>query len=120
VKASKSPFRLPVVTVALHTGMRKGEILGLTWERVDFARRVLQLEHTKSGRRREVPMNRDVYDALDGLPGPKAEGFVFRKRDGRAWGNIRTAFGDACREAKVDPFRFHGLRHTCAGTGSSP
>ena len=86
----------------------------MTWERVDFARGVLQLEHTKSGRRREVPMNRAVYDALAGLPGPKAEGFVFRKRDGRAWGNIRTAFEDACREAKVDNFRFHDLRHTCA------
>jgi integrase len=113
-KAVKSPYLLPVVTVALHTGMRKGEILGLSWERVDFARGVLQLEHTKSGRRREVPMNRAVYDALDGLPGPKAEGFVFRKRDGRAWGNVRTAFEDACREAKVDNFRFHDLRHTCA------
>ena len=113
-KAAKSPYLLPVVTVALHTGMRKGEILGLTWERVDFARGVLQLEHTKSGRRREVPMNRAVDDALAGLPGPKAEGCVFRKRDGRAWGNIRTAFEDACREAKVDNFRFHDLRHTCA------
>ena len=92
----------------------RGEILGLAWERVDFARGVLQLEHIKSGRPREVPMNRAVYDALAGLPGPKAEGFVFRKRDGRAWGNIRTAFQDACREAKVDNFRFHDLRHTCA------
>lgn len=100
-----------MVTVALHTGMRKGEILGLTWERVDFARGVLQLEHTKSGRRREVPMNRAVYDALVGLLGPKAEGFVFRKRAGRAWGNVRTAFEDACRAAKVG---FHDLRHTCA------
>jgi integrase len=59
-------------------------------------------------------MNRAVDAALAGLPGPKAEGFVFRKRDGRAWGNIRTAFEDACREAKVDNFRFHDLRHTCA------
>src|SRR5712691_8175363 len=68
----------------------KGEILGLTWKGVDFARGMLQLEHTKSGRRREVPMSRAVRDALDGLLGLKAEGFVFRKRDGRAWGNIRA------------------------------
>lgn len=59
-------------------------------------------------------MNRAVDDALAGLPGPKAAGFVFRNRDGRAWGSIRTAFEDACREAKVDNFRFHDLRHTCA------
>ena len=62
---------LPVVTLALHTGMRKREILGLEWERVDFSRAVLRLELTKSGRRREVPMNRAVYDVLTALPGPK-------------------------------------------------
>src|SRR5256712_12714280 len=63
----KSPYLLPIVTIALHTGMRKGEILGLTWQHVDFARAVLLLEQTKSGRRREVPMNRAVYDALQPL-----------------------------------------------------
>ncbi len=83
--------------------MRKGEILGLTWEHVDFARGVLLLEQTKSRRRREVPMNRAVYDALQPLyaaaraalttlaPGEKAAepagGLVFRKRHGDdSWG----------------------------------
>jgi len=113
-KRSKSPVLLPVATLALHTGMRKGEILGLAWERVDFSRGVLRLEQTKSGRRREIPMNQTVYETLSSLPGPKAEGFVFRKRDGRAWGNIRTAFEGACREAKIEDFKFHDLRHTCA------
>jgi integrase len=39
---------------------------------------------------------------------------VFRKRGGAAWGSIRTAFERACAEAKVDGFRIHDLRHTCA------
>lgn len=56
--------------------MRRGEILGLAWERVDFARGVLQIEQTKSGRRREVPMNQAVYGVLTALPGAKAEGLV--------------------------------------------
>ena len=126
----KSPYLLPIVTLALHTGMRKGEIRRLTWQHVDFARGVLLLEQTKSGRRREVPMNRAVYDALQplyaaaraALPKPSLgekaadpSGLVFCKRhsDG-AWGNIRTAFEGACREAKIPDFRFHDLRHTCA------
>ncbi|MBI3104988.1 MAG: site-specific integrase [Candidatus Rokubacteria bacterium] len=128
-KRLKSPYLLPVVTLALHTGMRKGEILGLTWERVDFARGVLRIEQTKSGRRREIPMNQAADGALQplyttasaALPAaragerhPEPEGFVFRKRDGRAWGNIRTAFEGARREAKIEDFRFHDLRHTCA------
>ncbi len=129
-RSRKSPYLLPIVTIALNTGMRKGEILGLTWEHVDFARAVLLLEQTKNGRRREVPMNRAVYDALQPLyaaaraalptpaPGKKAAepaGLVFRKRQGDAsWGSIRTAFEGACREAKIPDFRFHDLRHTCA------
>jgi len=47
----------PVVIVALNTGLRLGELLGLTWERVDLSRGVIRLEVTKSGRRREVPLN---------------------------------------------------------------
>jgi integrase len=110
---SKNPYLSTIVTIALNTGMRKGEILGLEWDRVDFSRGVILAEKTKSGRRREVPMNRDVYDALSKLP-PVREGFLFRKRTGAAWGNIRTAFERACQEAKLEDFHFHDLRHTCA------
>src|SRR5215469_45511 len=86
-RTSQNPFLHAIVTLALHTGMRRGEILGLTWERVDFARGVIRLEETKSGRRREVPMNQAVYDALSALRGLKREGLVFRKRDGGGkWG----------------------------------
>ena len=53
----QSPHLAAVVTMAVNTGMRKGELLGLVWERVDFSRGVLLLERTKSGRRREIPMN---------------------------------------------------------------
>lgn len=110
---SKNPYLKAIVTAALHTGMRRGEILGLTWERVDFARGVLLLDRTKSGRRREVPMNRAVYDALSALPTEPREGLLFH-RGGSAWGAIRTAFETACTRARLDDFRFHDLRHTCA------
>ena len=53
--------------VALNTGLRLGELIGLTWERVDLSRGVIRLELTKSGRRREVPMNDASYRALVGL-----------------------------------------------------
>ena len=42
-----------IVAVALETGLRRGELLGLTWDRVDLSRGVIRLEVTKSGRRRE-------------------------------------------------------------------
>jgi integrase len=113
-RTSQNPYLSAIVTLALNTGMRRGEILGVTWERVDTARGVLLIDRTKSGRRREIPKNRAVYDALSALPGSKVEGLVFRKANGAAWGSIRTAFERACVEAKVVDFRFHDLRHTCA------
>jgi integrase len=51
----RSPYLYDIVVVGLHTGMRKGEILGLEWPRIDFSRGVIQLEQTKNGTRREVP-----------------------------------------------------------------
>jgi integrase len=54
---SKNKDLRAAVIVALNTGLRRGELLGLTWERVDLSRGVIRLELTKSSRRREVPMN---------------------------------------------------------------
>jgi integrase len=87
-RRSQNPHLAAVVTVALNTGMRRGEVMGLTWERVDMARGVLMLEQTKNGRRREVPMNRAVYDALAAVRGDEADGPVFRKSSGAAWGSV--------------------------------
>jgi integrase len=94
-----------IVTVAMETGLRLGELLGLTWDRVDLTRGVLRLEVTKSGRRREVPMRQVVYNVLSQLPGA---------HEGRVWraGSIRTAFVNAVTEAKLDGgLHFHDLRH---------
>jgi integrase len=95
------------VIVALNTGLRRGELLGLTWERVDLSRGVIRLELTKSGRRREVPMNDDSYRALVCI-GPKAGGRVFKTR------YIQTAYNNAVAAAKLDDVNFHTLRHTFA------
>jgi integrase len=61
---SRSRFLITIVTVALYTGARRGEVLGLTWERVDFSRGVMLFDKTKNGRRREVPMNQAAYRAV--------------------------------------------------------
>jgi integrase/recombinase XerD len=100
---------VPVVTVALETGLRKGELLGLEWDRVDLSRGVLRLEVTKSGKRREVPMRQAVYTTLAGLPEP---------HEGRVWrtGSVRKAFENAVTGVKLEDFHFHDLRHTFAST----
>jgi integrase len=108
VSSCRSPELAAIVTVALNTGMRKGEISGLTWDRVDFARGVLLLERTKSGRRREVPMNRAVDAVLASLRGDRTSGRVFGPL------SVRGAFLSAVERAGLVDFKFHDLRHTFA------
>jgi len=93
-----------LVVMALETGLRRGELLGLTWDRVDLSRCIVRLEFTKSGRRREVPMRQVVYDLFAAMPEPR-EGRVFRTR------SIRTAFENAVAAAQVDDFHLHDCRH---------
>ena len=47
----------PIVITALHTGMRKGEILKLKWDNVDMQHGFILLDKTKNGERREIPIN---------------------------------------------------------------
>src|SRR5438552_63010 len=78
-KSRNKELRAAVV-IALNTGLRLSELLGLDWIYVDLSRGVIRLEITKSGRRREVPLNDDSYRALVSL-GPKVEGRVFRSEE---------------------------------------
>ena len=85
-RESRNKLLLAIVVVDLHTGLRKGELLGLTWEQVDFARNVIALgRRTKSGKGRDVPINQAVYDAR--APLRKAAGG--QDVTGRVWGEIR-------------------------------
>jgi len=113
---SRNKLLLALVTVDLHTGPRKGELLGLTWEQVDFARGVIVLgRRTKSGKGRDVPINQAVYSAI----APLRAAAGGQDASGRVWGEIRkidTAYNAALVRAKIlDPdVNFHTLRHSFA------
>src|SRR5262249_42003605 len=100
----RAPQLAAIVTVAIETGLRRGELLSLTWDRVDLTPAVLRPEVTKWGKRREVPMRQSVYEILAALPEP---------RQGRVWRvkNTRSAFELAVERAGLDDFRFQDLRH---------
>lgn len=53
-----------LVMVSIGTGMRKGDLLNLRWERVDFQRGVIHVPNSKTGKNYSVPMNEDVRAAL--------------------------------------------------------
>jgi integrase len=112
LKAAADEHLLPLLRAALLTGMRRGELLGLTWDRVDLERRMIRLEHTKSGDPRDVPINDDLAELLDELP-RYDHGRVFTYR-GRPIDSVKKSWEKTRRRAKLPDVRFHDLRHTWA------
>jgi len=107
----------PLVTIALHTGCRQGELLRLIWGDVDFESRTILVREAKSGESRRVVMNSRVLATLSALAGKEnPSGPVFANTLGKPLdgGNLRREFEWAVRKAGIAPFRFHDLRHTFA------
>jgi integrase len=109
-RKSRNEHLTDLVEFALFTGMRRGEVLALTWERVDRARGVVLLDVTKSGKRREVPLNSRA-DAVLARRGSKSSGLVFGTRH---WDHFRSAWENAVGRSNLADFHFHDLRHTFA------
>ena len=105
----------PLITVALFTGLRKGELLGLKWSDLDLSRKLIRVMSPKSGRTRIVPMSEGVVAVLKGLQTAKNRLYVFADPNpSRAIKNIERAWREALREAQIRDFSFHDLRHTFA------
>lgn len=109
-----SPEHLkPIVIVAVNTGMRLREILNLKWEDIDLKREVLYLYNTKSGKKREIPLNAQVKATLISIQNDKNE-YAFCREDGTRVLDIRKPFFTALKRSGIIDFRFHDLRHTAA------
>jgi len=109
--AASAPHLRRIITAALDTGMRRGELLTERSEHVDFNRRLLFVTHSKTagGEAREIPLSVRVFALLESSR--KAEGLVFTY-DGAPIKRIKTAWKAAIRRAGIRYLRFHDLRHT--------
>ncbi len=96
--------------------MRRGEIFGLTWDRVDLTHGFILLHTTKNGERREIPINGTLRVQLEKLALSNVDGrkFVFHEKDGKPFDSVKRSFKTACDDAKIKDFHFHDLRHTFA------
>ncbi len=111
------------VLLALHTGMRLGELMALSWDNIDFPKKQITIKHgfsvgvlstTKSNRIRYMPMTQDLYDNLIALP--DRDGFVLKGHDGIRIRPecARTTINSICERAKLRHIGWHKLRHTFA------
>ena len=105
-----------VVLIALATGMRRGEILGLRWTDVDLEHGVLRLEDTKNNERRQVPLLGRALDLLRvrAQPPHQPDDRVFPGEIAGRPCDITKAWNTAVARAVLSDFRFHDLRHTTA------
>jgi len=117
----KAPHLPDFITLALHTGMRRGEILGLEWRRIDVNVGLVYLEaqHTKAKKRRSVPLNNTARNSLVNRLRFRAQycpdsPWVFCNEQGQRIKDVKRSFATACRRTGITDFRIHDLRHTCA------
>lgn len=115
----------PIVEMGYWTGMRRGEIVSLTWDKVDLENRMIRLEakDTKEGKPKKVPISKTLLAVLMQLPNRLRTGNVdnhtFHYRGESIKGDIRKSLENACKEANIPygrfeqgGFIFHDLRHT--------
>jgi integrase len=112
------PHLKPVLQLAYQLGQRFGEIVGLTWDRVDLKRGFITLrsQDTKTKKPRKIPMTPDVRMTLQRLAKVRSLSirhvFTFK---GKPLKRISRSFRTALKDAGITDFRFHDLRH-CAST----
>lgn len=103
-----------LVLLALTTGARKGELLGLRWADVDLVHGVAHVGRSKNGDPKTLPLVPAVLEELKRFEaGPTALVFPSPSRPGQAYA-FETRWHSVLRNAKIRAFRFHDLRHSCA------
>jgi len=100
-----------IILCALHTGMRRGEILSQQWEDIDFDNRILHVTHSKTpeGEAREIPLTNRLYELLQAIRQLRGPVFTY---GGDAIKIIKTTWASSLRRSGIRHFRFHDLRHT--------
>ena len=101
-----------IVITALNTGMRKGEILALTWQDVDLENRKITVRNAKNNETRVIPINQTLYQELLNHSKESNGDYVFSNGDDRPFGDIKKGFSTALKRAEIEDFHFHDLRHT--------
>jgi len=103
---SNNHWLTPLITIAIETGMRRGELLSLAWEDVDLDLRVAHLNMTKNGSKRDVPLSSEAINLLRSLP-HDISGYVFPI----TFASLRGLWNRACKRAGITDLHFHDLRH---------
>lgn len=122
LNAAQTVIERDMLLCAMRTGMRRGELLGLEWSSVDFARNKIvvqqsyvegHLHSTKNNRIRYIPMSADLRHVL--MQRKKLKGFVFSETEKPVRGIMASKWlYKLCERAEMRSIGWHVLRHTFA------
>lgn len=105
----RAPFFRTLVILAIETGMRRGELLGLKWSDISHNRRVISLDMTKNGTGREIPLSQRAYTALMQLKQNQ------QVDQDRPFDMTISAFDQTwkgvIKRSGIKDLKFHDLRH---------
>jgi integrase len=108
----------PLVLLALNTGMRRGELFSLKWENVRLGEKWLTViaATSKSGQTRRIPLNAEALTVLTAWRERQedTDGLVFPGVDGERFNNINKSWNGVVKNAGLENFKFHDLRHSFA------
>lgn len=113
--SSYAPLYL-IIVLCLSTGARKMEIIGLEWKDVDLDRQVIILNETKNGERRVLPLSGLALKLLKEHSTVRRinTDLLFPAKNLKEPIDIRAPWNRAVKQAQIEDFRFHDLRHSAA------
>lgn len=115
---SQQPFvdyLKPLVLLSLNTGARQGELFRLHWSDIDFDRRSLALvmRGKRKSHTRHIPLNKEAFQTLQAWRSIRSmtDKLVFPSKNGEKMDNVQTSWENLRKEAKIENFRWHDMRH---------
>ena len=103
--------------LSLNTGMRQGELFSLDWASVDLRMKTISVlaNHSKGNKTRTIPLNPEAHAVLTTIKPEIAKGLVFKSPvTGGKFNNVKKAWGEVTKDAKVPELKWHDLRHDFA------
>ena len=114
---SRQPDSVDIVVLALLTGARRGELLGMRWDQLDLTTGIWTKPHptTKQRQVHRTPLSQDAVTVLRRRKNEHADEFVFRDRGAKTHSNrFEDHWREIRAEAGLTDVRFHDLRHSFA------
>jgi integrase len=107
----------PMVTLALNTGLRRGELLALKWIDVNLDNKQVTItsKSAKSKKARNIPLNDSTHmTMMQWSKQRQANTFIFCNSNGKPLTSVRKSWATVLGLAKIEGFRFHDMRHDFA------